>query len=81
MTSQLLSPKETAKRLGLKNAGTLNQWRFHHRYPLRFVRIGSRIMYREEDVQNFIELRTSSGTGEAQQPVGNRRGRRKRDSS
>jgi Helix-turn-helix domain len=74
-TSTLLAPHEAAKRLRL-NPGTLAQWRFHKTYPLRFVRIGSKIFYREEDLQAFIELRTESGTVEEGTPAHRRSQRR-----
>ena len=60
--SQLLDEKEAAAKLGLKPR-TLAVWRCVQRYPLRFVKIGRRVMYRGEDVQRFIELRTHSGDG------------------
>lgn len=76
MTSVLLPPDETARRLGLKNPNTLAVWRATNRYPLKYVRCGARIFYREEDVQAFIEARTFDGmTG---QPVIARRQRRRR---
>jgi excisionase family DNA binding protein len=55
--SNLLSPNEVAERLGVTR-GTLAVWRCKKRYPLRFVKIGSKIQYRAEDVQRFIERRT-----------------------
>jgi len=55
--SQLLTPDETAQRLGVTR-GTLAVWRCKKRYPLCYVRIGSKVMYRLEDVQRFIEQRT-----------------------
>lgn len=63
MNSTLLPPDETARRLGLTSEAVLAQWRHHKRYPLHYVRIGKKIFYREEDVQDFIEIRTVSGDG------------------
>jgi excisionase family DNA binding protein len=58
--SVLLTPQETARRLGTTK-GTLAVWRCVQRYPLRYVQIGRSVMYRAEDVQAFIELRTVGG--------------------
>lgn len=55
--SNLLSPTETAQRLGVKKS-TLAVWRCKKRYPLKFVRIGSLIRYRAEDIEKFINSRT-----------------------
>ena len=56
--SQLLSPSQTAQLLGVSR-GTLAVWRCTKRYPLRFVKIGSKIQYRAQDVEKFIESRLS----------------------
>jgi Helix-turn-helix domain len=58
--SDLLTPKQTAELLHT-TPGVLAVWRSKKRYPLRYVRIGTRIYYRAEDVQAFIELRTDPG--------------------
>ena len=54
---QLLSPEEVASLLGVTRA-TLAVWRSTARYPLPFVRVGRRVMYRPEDVEQFIQSRT-----------------------
>ncbi len=54
MTTHLLTPKQTATTLGV-TIGTLAVWRCTARYPLPFVKIGRRVMYREQDITNFIE--------------------------
>jgi len=51
--THLLTPEETRERLGVTR-GTLAVWRCTQRYNLPFVRIGSKVMYREEDVEMFI---------------------------
>jgi hypothetical protein len=56
--SKLITPKETAEILGIKQ-GTLNVWRCKKRYDLNFVKIGKRVMYRLQDVIDFIEKRSS----------------------
>jgi hypothetical protein len=37
---------------------TLQQWRFHRRYKLPFVKIGRLVRYRHCDVEAFIQQRT-----------------------
>lgn len=51
---ELLNPVEAATMLGLKPE-TLTVWRCTRRYPLPYVKIGSRrVMYRRSDVEAFI---------------------------
>lgn len=54
MNTTLLTPAQTARYLGVA-IGTLAVWRCTARYPLPFVKIGRRVMYREQDITNFIE--------------------------
>lgn len=55
----LLTPRETAQILGLTNVNTLAVWRTTNRYPgLSWVRVGRKVMYKQEDVNRFIESRT-----------------------
>ena len=54
---KLLTPKEVAKKLSISE-GTLAQWRFHRRYPLRYVKLGGHIRYYEPDLLAFIEKQT-----------------------
>ena len=61
MTSKLLNEGEAAPLLRVSR-WTLRIWRCTKRYPLRFVKIGSKVFYREEDLQKFIEARTNAGT-------------------
>jgi hypothetical protein len=61
--SVLLTPTDTAALLHT-TVGVLAVWRSCRRYPLAFVRVGRKIMYRQEDVQHFIESRTQSGVVE-----------------
>ena len=67
----LLRPEEAAKLLQVSR-GTLDVWRSTKRYPLRYVKVGGKIRYRLEHIQEFLELRTHSGDGE---PRSNRRRR------
>ena len=50
---KLLTPGETAEILGV-TIGTLATWRCTRRYPLPWVKIGRRVMYREVDIGRFI---------------------------
>lgn len=60
---KLLEPETTADVLGV-TAGTLQVWRSTGRYNLPFVKVGGRVMYRQEDVQAFIERRLHNHTGD-----------------
>lgn len=53
MKTTLLTPKQAAETLGVA-IGTLAVWRCTARYPLPYVKIGRRVMYREQDITNFI---------------------------
>ena len=52
-----LTPSEAAEALGV-TTGTLAVWRCTKRYQLPFVRVGSKIFYRAEDIQSFLDNRT-----------------------
>jgi len=51
--TRLLKPTETGEMLGLSTA-TLATWRCTQRYDLPYVKIGKNVMYRLEDVEQFI---------------------------
>jgi hypothetical protein len=52
----LLTTQETAKMLGT-TAGTLNVWRCTKRYALAYIKVGSSVRYRRQDVLDFINTR------------------------
>lgn len=52
----LLTPQEAAERLRV-TAGTLSVWRSTKKYPLAYVKVGSRIFYRASAIENFITSR------------------------
>jgi len=52
-SSPLLSPSTVSTMLSVK-VGTLAVWRSTNKYNLPYVKIGSRVMYRAEDVNTFI---------------------------
>jgi hypothetical protein len=55
--TELLSPREAAAILHM-SPGTLAIWRCKKRYPLRYVKVGWRVMYRRSDLVAFLESRT-----------------------
>jgi Helix-turn-helix domain len=59
MNNNLLTPQQTAEVLGV-TIGTLAVWRCTARYPLPFVKIGRRVKYRVNDINNFIENNIST---------------------
>jgi predicted DNA-binding transcriptional regulator AlpA len=59
--SRLLSSDEVSKLLGVRK-GTLSYWRCTGRYSLPYVKIGRLVMYKANDVNDFIRRRTVEGT-------------------
>jgi hypothetical protein len=57
----LLTPKQTADLLGVTE-GTLSVWRSAHRYPLTYIKVGGRVMYRFRDIEQFIANRAVNPT-------------------
>jgi len=53
----LLDERAAAEFLGLR-PNTLSVWRCSRRYPLPWVRIGSRVRYRFRDLEAFVRART-----------------------
>lgn len=58
--NRLLTPAQVAEMLGVSEA-TLSGWRCRGRYSLPYVKIGSRVMYRPQAVENFV-LERERGT-------------------
>lgn len=54
--SDLLTPDQVANILGLSHR-TLAAWRSSHRNKLPYVKVGSRIRYRRQDVAAWMESR------------------------
>ena len=52
----LKTPAEAAALLGV-SPGTLSVWRSTRRYPLAYVKVGSKVRYREQDLEEFLERR------------------------
>jgi excisionase family DNA binding protein len=55
-TTKLLSPEQVADLLGVSKQ-TLAVWRCEQRYPLAYVKVGSRVRYRSTDVDRFLTSR------------------------
>lgn len=58
----LLTEGEAAEFLGIKPA-TLAVWRATKRYPLPYVKIGSRVRYKKSALQAFADSRTHGSEG------------------
>lgn len=56
MEIKLWTEQEAASALGLKNPRTLTEWRRRRQGPA-FVKIGSNVRYRPEDISAFIAAR------------------------
>ncbi|WP_102528979.1 helix-turn-helix domain-containing protein [Shewanella sp. 10N.286.51.B7] len=61
MNNLLLTPSQVSEFLGV-TIGTLSVWRCTGRYPLNFIKVGRRVMYRQSDVENFINGRVYEHT-------------------
>lgn len=57
--TDLLTPDQVAATLGLSHR-TLAAWRSSRRNPLPYVKVGSRVRYRPEDISTWLESRTHS---------------------
>lgn len=53
----LLSEAQAAEMLNVK-PGTLSVWRCTRRYPLRYVKVGRFVRYRQSDIEAFLASRT-----------------------
>jgi excisionase family DNA binding protein len=59
--TDLLTPDQVAAALGLSHR-TLAAWRSNRRNPLPYVKVGSRVRYRRQDVDAWLKSRTYSNT-------------------
>jgi len=57
----LLSRKEAAAYIGLQ-AQTLSVWASTGRYSLAYIKVGRRVFYRREELDNFLINRTVTQT-------------------
>lgn len=60
----LMTSKQVAAALALSNK-TLAAWRSSGRSPLPFLRLGSRVRYRSEDVLAWLQSRMCSAASDA----------------
>lgn len=60
---RLITPDQASDTLGV-TTGTLQIWRSTGRYNLPYVKVGGRVMYRTEDIEDFIHRRVQNHTGE-----------------
>lgn len=62
--TDLLTPDQLAAALGLSHR-TLAAWRSNRRNPLPYVKVGSRVRYRRQDVAAWLESQTQTGGAKA----------------
>ena len=55
--TKLLTRLEAAEFLGI-TAGTLAVWACTKRYPLKYIKVGRLVKYREADLMDFLDLMT-----------------------
>jgi predicted DNA-binding transcriptional regulator AlpA len=60
--SKLNSVEETAAKIGMA-VSTLNKWRVKGFGP-RFIKLGKRVLYRDEDIELFINSSIRRSTSE-----------------
>ena len=58
----LLDTDRAAEVLGTTR-GTLEVWRCTRAYDLPYVKVGTKVMYRQSDIEKFVESRVQAGTG------------------
>lgn len=63
MTEKLITPPQLAEYLGT-TVGNLAQMRYHGNGPA-FIKAGRRVLYRETDVQAWLDANTRTQTGTA----------------
>ena len=59
---RLLDEPEASEFIGVK-PGTLSVWRSTGRYGIPFIKVGSRVKYRESDLNKWLEERTRLAVG------------------
>ena len=62
--ADLLTPDQVATALGLSHR-TLAAWRSSGRNPLPYVKVGSRVRYRRQDVAAWLERQMHTCTADA----------------
>jgi hypothetical protein len=59
----LYTPKQAAEFFGV-TPGTLSVWRSVGRYQIPYIKVGSSVRYRLEDLEGFLQERTRIHTGQ-----------------
>jgi predicted site-specific integrase-resolvase len=59
----LLNTTDAADFLGV-TPGTMSVWRSLGRYQIPYIKVGSRVRYRLEDLEAFLQERTRTHTGQ-----------------
>jgi len=57
INNKLVTPLDTSNILGVSE-GSLAVWRSTKRYPLPYIKVGKKVMYRMSDINTFIESNT-----------------------
>lgn len=60
--NDFVKPAEAAKLLGIAE-GTLTQWRHKKRYPLKYIKVGAKILYRRSDILDFLDFMAVDPSG------------------
>ncbi|NLX98604.1 MAG: helix-turn-helix domain-containing protein [Rhodopirellula sp.] len=59
----MLTPRQAADHLGV-SPETLAVWRCTRRYAIPFVKVGSKVRYRRDDLEKFLSSRTENRSHE-----------------
>ena len=62
----LLSRREAAEFLGVRES-TLAVWHATDRYPLPVIKVGRLVRYRRDDLERFLDQRTTSHASQRQE--------------
>ena len=57
--TKLLTPEEVSQIIGI-TPESLSVWRCTARYQIPYIKIGSRVRYRESDIMNWLNQRTQN---------------------
>ena len=66
VVSPLLSRREAAQFLGIRES-TLAVWHATDRYPLPVIKVGRLVRYRRDDLERFLDQRTTSHASQRQE--------------
>ena len=66
VVSPLLSRRKAAQFLGIRES-TLAVWHTTDRYPLPVIKVGRLVRYRRDDLEGFLNARTTSHASQRQE--------------